>query len=73
LNNKLEFCVKWGATLLALVTVYLTSHDITPINKYFGLITAILWGWLGVIWKQPSMWLLNMIMSVLYIKGLFFL
>jgi hypothetical protein len=66
-----EFVVKWSATLFALITVYLTSHDIIPLNKYMGIMTAFLWMWLGFMWKQPSMWVLNIIMLGLYINGLF--
>jgi hypothetical protein len=66
-----EFVVKWLATVCALITVYLTSHDIIPINKYMGIVTAFLWMWLGFMWKQPSMWVLNIIMLGLYINGLF--
>lgn len=73
IKQPLEFYVKWIATFIALGTVYCTSHDIIPLNKYFGLTAAILWGWLGILWKQPSMLILNMIMSALYIKGMFFL
>ena len=65
-----EFVVKWLATVFALITVYLTSHDIIPINKYMGILTAFLWMWLGFMWKQPSMWVLNIIMLGLYINGL---
>ena len=65
-----EFVVKWLATVFALITVYLTSHDIIPINKYMGILTAFLWMWLGFMWKQPSMWVLNIIMLFLYINGL---
>lgn len=69
-NKPLDFYVKWAATVLALITVYLTSHDFIPVNKYFGLLTAILWGWLGFLWRQPSMWMLNIIMCILYLSGL---
>jgi hypothetical protein len=65
-----EFVVKWLATVFALITVYLTSHDIIPLNKYMGILTAFLWMWLGFMWKQPSMWVLNIIMLGLYINGL---
>ena len=65
-----EFVVKWLATVFALITVYLTSHDMIPINKYMGILTAFLWMWLGFMWKQPSMWVLNIIMLFLYINGL---
>ena len=66
-----EFVVKWSATVCALITVYLTSHDFIPYNKYMGIMTAFLWMWLGFMWKQPIMWVLNIIMLGLYISGLF--
>lgn len=69
-SGKLEFCVKWSATVCALLTVYLTGHDFVPINKYMGVITAVLWLWLGILWKQPSMWILNTIMIALYVSGI---
>jgi hypothetical protein len=69
-NKPLSFYVKWSGTFFALLTVYLTSHDIVPLNKYIGTFTAVIWLWLGVIWKQPSMWILNIIMVALYIKGI---
>ena len=69
-GKPIDFYVKWAATVFALLTVYLTSHDYVPINKYFGLFTAILWGWLGLLWRQPSMWILNLIMIVMYLSGI---
>ena len=69
-GKPIDFYVKWSATFLALATVYLTSHDFIPINKYFGLITAVLWGWLGLLWRQPSMWVLNLIMIIMYLTGI---
>lgn len=70
-GKHIDFYIKWAATVFALITVYLTSHDFVPINKYFGLLTAFLWGWLGFLWRQPSMWILNIIMSILYLSGIF--
>lgn len=70
LGKPLDFYVKWSATVFSLVTVYLTSHDFVPLNKYFGLITALLWLWLGILWKQPSMWILNIIMFAMYLSGI---
>jgi hypothetical protein len=70
LGKPLDFYIKWSATVFALLTVYLTSHDFVPVNKYFGIVTAILWLWLGVLWKQPSMWILNIIMLAMYLSGI---
>lgn len=70
-GKPISFYVKWTGTFCALLTVYLTSHDIIPLNKYVGTFTAFIWLWLGVLWKQPSMWILNIIMVALYLKGIF--
>lgn len=69
-GKPIDFYIKWAATVFALITVYLTSHDYVPLNKYFGLVTAGLWLWLGILWRQPSMWILNVIMLAMYLSGI---
>lgn len=70
MNKPLDFYVKWLATIASFTLVYLTSHDITPLNKYFGLLAASLWMTLGILWREPSMWITNFIFSIIYISGL---
>lgn len=69
-DRGLDFYVKWLATIIALVHVYLTAHDVMPYYKYTGLITACLWLWLGYLWRQPSVIILNVIMAAMYIEGI---
>ena len=69
-DKPLDFWVKWAATLLALVHVYLTAHDVMPYYKYTGLVCAMLWCWLGHLWEEPSVVLLNLIMCAIYIQGI---
>lgn len=70
-DKSLDFWVKWGATIMALVHVWLISHDVEPWYKYTGVTQAALWLWLGVLWKQPSIVLLNIVMILIYVKGIF--
>ena len=56
---------------VALLHVWLISHDIMPWYKYSGITAALLWTWLGVLWRQPSIWILNIIMILIYLKGMF--
>ena len=70
MNKPLDFYVKWLATFASLTLVYLTSHDIIPYNKYAGLVAANLWMWLGVLWREPSIWITNAIFAIIYISGL---
>ena len=69
-SKPLDFWVKWGATVMALIHVWLISHDVEPWYKYTGVTQAALWLWLGVLWRQPSIILLNVIMILIYIKGI---
>ena len=69
-HRGLDFYIKWIATAVALIHVYLTAHDIMPYYKYTGIIAAGLWLWLGVLWRQPSVIILNTIMVLLYLQGI---
>ena len=69
-SKPLDFWVKWAATVMALIHVWLISHDVEPWYKYTGVTQAALWLWLGVLWRQPSIILLNVIMILIYIKGI---
>ena len=69
-SKPIDFWVKWSATIMALVHVWFISHDIEPWYKYTGVVQAGLWLWLGVLWKQPSIIMLNVIMIAIYFKGI---
>lgn len=69
-ERGLDFYVKWGATIMALVHVWLISHDIQPWYKYTGVTQAALWLWLGLLWRQPSVIMLNVVMIAMYLKGI---
>jgi hypothetical protein len=69
-ERGLDFYVKWSATIMALIHVWLISHDIQPWYKYTGVVQAGLWLWLGFLWRQPSVILLNVVMIAIYLKGI---
>ncbi len=69
-EQPIDFWVKWSATVMALIHVWFISHDIEPWYKYTGVTQAGLWLWLGVLWRQPSIILLNIIMIAIYFKGI---
>jgi hypothetical protein len=69
-ERDIDFYVKWSATIMALIHVWLISHDIEPWYKYTGVAQAGLWLWLGILWRQPSIILLNVIMIAIYVKGI---
>jgi hypothetical protein len=69
-NKQLEFWIKWTATPMALIHVYVTAHDVYPWYKWTGIVCAALWLWLGYLWRQPSLVVLNAIMVAIYLKGI---
>jgi len=69
MTSKLEWFLKWGATASILLATVATSFDFTPLNKWLFLIGSLAWMSVGFIWRQPSLWSLNVITSVIYILG----
>lgn len=67
---KLEPCLKWLAHVVVIAATLATAFDITPANKVLFLIGCTLWTWVGVLWRQPSLWTLNMFCGIIYIMGI---
>ena len=66
------FCYKWLGTILALVCVFLTAFHIGyPINVFCGFIAAVLWAVVGIHWKETSILVINVVMSIIYGLGIF--
>ena len=51
--------------------VYLTSIDYYPYNLYINTLSNLLWMILGIFWKQWSLITVQLIMTLIYIYGLF--
>ena len=69
--NKVEWLLKWTANLIILAGAFTTSFDIVPLNKYLFLLGSVCWMIVGFIWRQPSLWTMNVIVSAIYIAGFF--
>jgi hypothetical protein len=69
-QKPLDFWVKYLATALTLLHVYLTAHDVAPWYKVTGLTVALLWSYTGHLWKEPSMIFLNLFLAAIYVKGI---
>lgn len=67
--KTLDFYLKWSATAVIVVATLANAFDINPLNKILFLIGCVLWGWVGVMWRQPALWGLNMFCGLLYLVG----
>ena len=70
INKPLDWWVKWIATGVGLIHVVAVAQDVYPYYKYTGLLTAVLWMWLGRLWREPSMIILNAIIMAIYLHGI---
>ena len=70
MNKPIDFYLKWIAFATGLALVVCTSFDIIPLNKFLGLITAVLWMTIGFMWDEPSMYLVNIVFTVIYSVGI---
>jgi len=69
MNKRLDFYLKWVATAIIVVATLANAFDVTPLNKILFLVGCGLWTWVGILWKQPSLWLLNVFCALVYIAG----
>jgi hypothetical protein len=67
---KLDFYLKWLATLVIVLATLANAFDIVPLNKVLFLLGCGLWAWVGILWRQPSLWSLNVFCGLVYIVGL---
>ena len=70
-NEQIDtFIYKWLGTLLALICVFLTAFHIGyPVNIFCGLFAAVLWSIVGMHWKETSIVVINVVMSIIYASG----
>lgn len=67
---KFEFYLKWIAHGVIVLATLATAFDISPANKVLFLLGSVLWAWIGIRWKQPSLWTLNVFCASMYVVGL---
>jgi hypothetical protein len=70
--KTLDFYVKWVATAVIVLATLANAFDIVPLNKILFLLGSVLWAWVGVLWRQPSLWILNVFCGLFYIIGLIY-
>lgn len=71
LTLPLDFVFKWLATALLIVSAVLTSGNwLYPINVILCLLGNLLWAVVGWMWKEFSLVVLSVILTVIYLGGM---
>jgi hypothetical protein len=69
-NLNKEFVLKWLSHAIIVAATVANAFDFVPLNKVLFLLGCVLWTWVGLIWRQPSLWTLNIFCGLIYVIGL---
>ncbi len=65
-----DFILEWGITITLIVGVALTSFNIFPLNLWISMIGNIGWLYLGYVWRKWSLFVVQLVITAIYIIGL---
>ena len=65
-----DFILEWGITITLIIGVALTSFNIFPLNLWVSMIGNVGWLYLGYIWKKWSLFVVQSVITAIYIVGL---
>jgi hypothetical protein len=69
-NLSKDFILEWGITVTLIVGVALTSFNIFPLNLWVSMIGNVGWLYLGYIWRKWSLFVVQLVITAIYIIGL---
>ena len=69
--HDLSWYIKWISSIILLVGMLLTSMDITPYNLYLHLIGVCGWFFVGMMWHDRALIVLNTILISMLSLSLF--
>lgn len=65
-----ETVIAWISNIFIVAAGICTSQDIIPLNKYLYFIAAAGWFFVGIVWRQSSVWGLNLFLMLMFGYGL---
>lgn len=68
--KTLDFYLKWIGTAVALLGAAFTSLNYYPAGPIMLNLGAAIWLWVGIIWKEWSLIVINGALLVIYTVGL---
>ena len=67
---KLDFYLKWTATVLICIGALLISLNIYPVGPIVSLLGTTLWLVVSIMWRERSLILVNGVVLIIYSVGL---
>ena len=69
-KGDITWWVKWIASIILLVGLTFTSTNIYPLNLFFMIVGTTAWAWVGFMWHDRALMLLNGVLVVILATGL---
>ena len=70
LNKPWQFWFEWAITLMLIIGVIFASFNIYPHYLYILLISNIGWVVQAVIWRKASLFVVQLVITIIYIAGI---
>jgi len=65
-----DWYLKWASSLVLIVGIMLTSHNIYPYNLYVSSVGLLGWTVVGFWWNDRAIMIVNLVSLVIYVTGL---
>lgn len=69
--SKRDFIIEWLSTVTLIAGVALTSFNIYPLNLWVSLLGNVGWLLLGWMWKKWSLFIVELVITAIYIVGIY--
>ena len=66
-----QFWFEWLCTIVLIVGVALTSYNVYPLNIWLSFLGNLGWMVLGYIWRKWSLFVVELIITIIYIAGIY--
>jgi len=65
-----DWYIKWGASIILIVGIILTSNNTYPLNLYFYIVGLTGWFIVGMIWNDRALIVINVVSLAVLANGL---
>jgi|TARA_R110000803_G_scaffold28051_1_gene65226 hypothetical protein len=65
-----DWYLKWISSLILIVGILFTSHNIYPLNLFISSIGLLGWTIVGFVWNDRAIMIVNAISLIIYLNGI---
>lgn len=66
----LDWYIKWASSIILLIGMLLTTHNIYPVNLIFHLLGVMGWMFVALLWNDRALIIINAVSISIFANGL---